>query len=465
MADQSTQSRLQYLERLADELTKQVKVMKQLLQTELNDLKGGMQQQVTEIKQIVMHQDKIYQERIRRLETRVEQISEFSMHLARSKGIGGVMGAVPPAMTIPAEIGGAEPMTAGSPTAAGGAGGEEDDEEKLTGVRGVLQKYREKLKNVYQFYTSSHATRPLSQVMNLQQFTRMAKDCGLCNSSGVPSSANLPPPEMLWMSIIRKLYKKIQRFKHSHPHLYPHATHHDTSHMVPVNSFAVERQQDLPIEFFPEGMVVLAQDRYGRDRVDMTPEQVLEMFLVTDIFPNVDQRVADTHRRAALTEERRLPTAATSITDYSADDVKAVVREYKTKIKGTFTHYVKKYDRVAEKLFLDGLVEIVKDHGLLPFVTKADVRMIYITALKSGAKEAASPATSPRGRASPQKVSKPLDHVVTDPDDGLTASQFVVALKHMAERIYGDKLYAEKYPTATARMKKLLSKIYLLSGH
>ena len=89
MTDTSTQSRLQYLERLADELTKQVKVMKQLLQTELNDLKGGMHQQVTEIKQIVMHQDKIYQERIRRLETRVEQISEFSMHLARSKGMGG----------------------------------------------------------------------------------------------------------------------------------------------------------------------------------------------------------------------------------------------------------------------------------------------------------------------------------------------------------------------------------------
>eukprot|EP00759_Apiculatamorpha_spiralis_P032060 PhF_6_TR33668/c0_g1_i3/m.49289 len=194
-SDPNTQSRLQYLERLADELTKQVKVMKQLLQTELGDLKTGMHQQITEIKQIVMHQDKIYQERIRRLETRVEQLSEFSMHLARSKGIGGVMGAVPPNI-LPPEVpggvgGGAEPMTAGSPSRGGGGGGEEDDEEKLTGVRGILQKYREKLKSVYQFYTSSQATRPLCQVMNLAQFIHLAKDCGLCNSSGFPGSATL----------------------------------------------------------------------------------------------------------------------------------------------------------------------------------------------------------------------------------------------------------------------------------
>jgi len=469
MADSSTNSRIQYLEKLADELSKQVKVMKQLLQAELNDLKGGMQQQVTEIKQIVMHQDKIYQERIRRLETRVEQISEFSMHLARSKGIGGVMGAVPPAMTIPPESSGVAAPMSPPPSEllrSTGGGVDEDDEEKLPGVRGILQKYREKLKNVYMFYTSHNtSTRPLCKIMDLTQFTRMTKDCGLCNSSGAPGCANLPPPEMLWMSIIRKLYKKIQRFKQTHPHLYTgHADPHHTPN-VPGNSFAMERLQDLPIEFFPEGMVVLAQDRYGKDRVDMTPEQVVEMFLVTDIFPNVDQRVAEMQRRVALTEDRQLSSTPGNLADYATDEVKNAMAEYKTKIKGTFQFYVKKHDHNGVKLFLDAFAEIVKDHSLMPLVTKADVRGIYVTALKLK-KDAApeSPVMSPRARATKKQVNtKPLDHVVTDPDDGLTMGQFIAALKYLAERIYGDKLYIEKYPTAASRMKKLLSKMYLLS--
>jgi len=196
----------------------------------------------------------------------------------------------------------------------------------------------------------------------------------------------------------------------------------------------------------------------------MTPEQVVEMFLVTDIFPNVDQRVAEMQRRVALTEDRQLSSTPGNLADYATDEVKNAMAEYKTRIKGTFQFYVKKHDHNGVKLFLDAFAEIVKDHSLMPLLTKADVRMIYVTALKLK-KDAApeSPVMSPRARATKKVNTKPLDHVVTDPDDGLTMGQFIAALKYLAERIYGDKLYIEKYPTAASRMKKLLSKMYLLS--
>eukprot|EP01063_Lacrimia_lanifica_P013618 TRINITY_DN20254_c0_g1_i1.p1 TRINITY_DN20254_c0_g1~~TRINITY_DN20254_c0_g1_i1.p1 ORF type:complete len:459 (+),score=214.18 TRINITY_DN20254_c0_g1_i1:66-1442(+) len=455
--DGSLESRLRYIEQGSQQLKQQMQVMKQLVTTEVDELRGVLKLQVEDMKNIIIQQDNLYTERIRRLEARVEQLAEFSLHLAQSKGLVGSLArdGQPPA--------GGAAFAAESPQlgAAGGRGGDldahignhaplgpahdsDDEGQEKAGHQAVLAKYQEKIRQVYRHYTET-ASRALHPVMTLHQFTKFTKDCGLCNSSQggtVAVNAYLPPPELLWMNCLRRLPGRRQGKK-----------------KVVTGNFAHERVQEVTAELFPDVLVILAEEQYGRGRQDMDRGQVVELFLTRDVFPATDHKILQaTTQRTMARDKRTTPRAASSINDYvDNEEVKDLLAEYKTRIANTFSMYISKsnaqYRRAGGGLPLQGFSDVVKDHGLLPLISKSDVREIFLNVIHT-----ADVMRSAAGQA-PQAQGKNPDALELD------KKGFFMALRHLAEHVYGERAMAEKYQTPEARLKKLLSKMYLLAGH
>lgn len=434
-------ARIRYLEQLSQQLNQQIKVMKQLVTTEVSDLKGVMQQQVAEIKQIVMHQDRINQERIRRLEARVEQLSEFAMQLARCSGTTASIHAVPVEMLAAAPSGAIErsvlapgktsPRAASPPKRA--VAQDEDDDDMEKGVAGIIQKYQDKLSSVYDHYTQStvHVFHP---AMTLSHFTRLCKDCGLCGfEQGVPV-------ELLWMAVIRKLGRKKTR-----PVL---SSKHHTSVMMnkyaktpreKEANFAFERLNQIPKQWFGECLLVLAQETLGKQRTDLPEEQLLETFLVTEVFSNVDRQLELARAQPTLTAPEMM--GAATLQEYKTEGVRGLIREYMARLKESFKESIRAAQSYHDEyMTLDGFVEFVRRHDLFSLIAKPDVRQIFLACSAI--------------EASKRPDAKP---------DTITIPSFLLAIYHLADRIYGDALYADKYQTPEARVQKLLAKMYLLS--
>eukprot|EP01061_Rhynchopus_euleeides_P001943 TRINITY_DN11463_c0_g1_i2.p1 TRINITY_DN11463_c0_g1~~TRINITY_DN11463_c0_g1_i2.p1 ORF type:complete len:453 (+),score=186.17 TRINITY_DN11463_c0_g1_i2:105-1463(+) len=449
--DASLEGRLRYIEQASQQLKQQMQVMKTLVTTEVEELRGVLRQQVEDMKQIVIHQDRLYSERIKRLEERVQQLAEFSMHLAQSKGMMGSLSREQVSLPVdspatarkPSLIAEPEAPLPAAPVAAIGFAHDSDDEDidGRGGYQAILAKYSEKINQVYRHYTET-ASRALHPVMTLQQFTKLTKDCGLCNSSAggtVAVNAYLPPPELLWMNVLRRLPQKRKKGKLS------------------SGNFAYERVQEVTREVFPDMIVVLAEEQYGRDRPDMDRAQVVELFLVNDLFSVTDQKIASAeNQKLHQREKRQTPHAASSINDYyDNEDVRDCLKQYRTKINNTYQLYVErtKSRKGNKNLTLQGFSDIIKDHGLLPLISKSDVREIFLNVLHS------QEVLSAMGYTASQLESKQVDDLEVD------RKGFYMTLRHVAEHIYGDRSLAEKYPTPDARLRKLMSKMYLLAGN
>ena len=424
--------RVKYLEQLTKQLGDQVKVMKQLVSTEVADLKTVMQSQLAEVKQIVMHQDRVYQDRIRRLETRVEQLSEFSMQLARTTGSSGHMAHVPLDF---GDRGAAD----GSPVREASPGADDDDDiddDKHRGVGGVINKYADKISRIYQFYTTSNI-QVFHPAMTMEHFTKMLRDCRLCDfDSGTPA-------ELLWMAVMRKLGKNRARRQQSRlKHASTITTGKFTATKSNQHSFAYERLDEIPANHFGEALFYLSIEKLGKHRSDLPPETVFDTFLVTEIFPNVDVRME--RHAAALTTDM---VGAESIQAYKTPEVKAVMKEYLPRIRESFHECIAYTDYMeAQKpqpyMNLDGFVELVRRHHLFPLITKPDIRQIFLACQSIEA--AKNPDAAKRG-------------------GGYTSEKaLILALYHLADRIYGDRLYADQFPTPEARVRKLLAKMFLL---
>eukprot|EP01062_Namystynia_karyoxenos_P032812 TRINITY_DN24167_c4_g1_i1.p2 TRINITY_DN24167_c4_g1~~TRINITY_DN24167_c4_g1_i1.p2 ORF type:complete len:494 (+),score=223.33 TRINITY_DN24167_c4_g1_i1:99-1484(+) len=456
--DSSMESRLRYIEQLSQQLTRQMKAMKQLVSTEVQDLKQSLQQQADEMRQVLIQQDRLYQEQIRRLESRVEQLAEFAMHLAQSKSLAGTMGprqggdalsaitssprgAKSPEHPSGAALGGPTPPPLG---AVRGAESEEDDfGDQEGGIPAVLDKYRPKIAAVYRHYAET-ASRALHPTMMLPQFTKFTKDCGLCNSSQggtVAVHSSLPPPELLWMNVQRRL---------------PQARRRRRGNAQPAG-FAFERVQELTEEQFPDALVVLSEEKYRRDaEKGVDPAQLVEHFLTSDIFPVTDRRIQDAAQQRELERARRsTPLAATSINDYyDTKEVNDAFKEYRTKLRNSFQTYVAKYHTVyrrSDKLGLQGFSDLLRDHGLAPHIAARTVREIFLNVMQGHTVMSAARDSSPRAAAR------------KDEELEIDMKGYYSALRHVAEHIYGDRALVEKFPTPEARLRKLLAKMYLLS--
>jgi len=439
MADTSnmaTEVRVKYLEQLTRQLSDQVKVMKQLVSTEVADLKNVMQLQVAEVKQIVMHQDRVYQDRIRRLETRIEQLSEFAMQLARSTGTSGLR-ELPPELFDDGGAagggggGGSRSLASASP--ARGGGDDDDDDEQEHGIEGIMHKYKEKIDGIYRHYTTSNI-QVFHPAMTLSHFARMCRDCRLNDfNSGTPT-------ELLWMAVMRRLGTKRKRRV---PSNLRNASTINTGKFTAkkgVKSFAYERLDEIPHEAFPEALYALAVEKMGRDRIDLSPETLFETFLVTDIFPNTDAQIEASRAIVPMDDSHRAQLASDSIQAYRTEEVKAIVKEYMARLRESFKRAVAVHDfRDGAPMTLDAFVELVKRHELMPLISKPDLRQIFVA-------------------CSQIERMKNKDAV----PDTLSLSSLVLAVYHLADRIYGDALYIDKYPTPEARVQKLLAKMYLL---
>jgi len=445
-------ARIRYLEQLSQQLANQLKVMKQLVASEVSDLKGSVQEQVAEIKSIVMHQDRVYQERIRRMETRMEQLSEFAMHIARAKGLTGVVGAIP---TPAAEASGAAfsvTTTQASPSRAAAADSSVDMYAKMksgrvvgTGpdqdaiaVDQVMNQYKEKIDAIYVYYTQS-ASHAINPSMALQNFTKLVKDCHLSNFT-----QGDPPPELLWMAVIRKLNRKRGGKK-------PGKT-----------NFAHERLQDIPGRLFPEVLFVLAEERYAKQKqLDLSAAQMFEMFLVTDIFPITDMRISLAQTdgwydggagggAAGGGGGAMVPSidSAVSLLDYDTEVVKVIIKQHGLKLRNSFESTCRKHDYRSNGMSLDTFVHYINENGLISLITKPDIRQIFLKCATQEVKETGKDKESPAA----------ADHGSLL----LLLPGFKRSLLYLTERIYGDRLYADKYPSPEARIRKLLSKLFLL---
>eukprot|EP01060_Flectonema_neradi_P037510 TRINITY_DN7569_c0_g1_i1.p1 TRINITY_DN7569_c0_g1~~TRINITY_DN7569_c0_g1_i1.p1 ORF type:complete len:447 (+),score=119.24 TRINITY_DN7569_c0_g1_i1:189-1529(+) len=441
-SDGSLEGRLHYLEQGSQQLKQQMQVMKSLVTTEVDELKGVMKQQTDDMKQIIVHQDKLYQERIRRLEGRVEQLAEFAMYLAQSKGMAGTMppsGGTGSPQRVPlqqlnTEAGRTLDVDTSLSQAPLGIAHDSDEEGEATsrGYQAVLEKYRTNINNIYKYYTET-ASRALYPSMTLQQFTRFTKDCGLCNSSQggtVAVNSYLPPPELLWMNVIRRLPRRTKKHKESR------------------GNFAMERVLEISKEQFPDVLVILAEEQYGRSRPDMNRSQVVELFLVSDVFPVTDSKIMSaTSQRASDKLKKTLPG---SINNYNSKEVTDTIREYWPKLKNTFQEYVTKYHSIynrSKNLSLQGFCDIMSVHGLLPLINKADIRQIFLNVKEIERAQKESQTNKP----------------VADDELEMDMKEFMLALRHIAEHVYGERgTMAEKYQTPDARIRKLLSKMYLL---
>eukprot|EP01065_Artemidia_motanka_P032546 TRINITY_DN39533_c0_g1_i1.p1 TRINITY_DN39533_c0_g1~~TRINITY_DN39533_c0_g1_i1.p1 ORF type:complete len:464 (+),score=145.95 TRINITY_DN39533_c0_g1_i1:58-1449(+) len=459
-AEASFENRLRYVEQLAQQLTRQMKVMKQLVTSEVQDLKQSLQQQADDMRQVLIQQDRLYQEQVRRLETRVEQLAEFAMHLAQSKSLAATMGlrsGDTAGLPLSAQLGGS-PRGARSPPAevvatpppahpAGALGFHESDVDPGDdegGIPAVLEKHRMKIDSVYRHYAET-ASRALRPTMALPQFTKFTKDCGLCNSSQggtVAVNAYLPPPELLWMNVMRRLPQQRRRRNRG-------------AHTA---SFAHERVQELSEEQFPDALVILAEEQYGKAPEGTDPAQVVERFLTADIFPVTDRRIeAAAHQREAERAKRVTPLAASSINDYYDNkEVQNAFKEYRHKLRSSFLAYVQRHHTVhrrSENLSLQGFCDLLRDHGLSPHISNKHIREIFLSVVHGHDAIAAartSGAESPRGAR-------------REEDQEIDVKGFHAALRHVAEHVYGDRALVEKFPTPEARLRKLLAKMYLLA--
>ena len=87
---------------------------------------------------------------------------------------------------------------------------------------------------------------------------------------------------------------------------------------------------------------------------------------------------------------------------------------------------------------IDGFVELARRHDLLPLISKPDLRAIFDTV---------AGMENLRGSVKAGTLSR---------------AAVIMALCHLADRIYGDRLLVDKYPTPDSRVQKLLSKMFLL---
>ena len=431
---QATAARVKYLEQVTDQLQKQLSVMKQLVSTEVHDLKEAMQLQVAEIKQIVMHQDRVYQERMRRLEVRIEQLSDFSLQLARTAGQVGSVHHVPlELLTMSAPL---EPLVPQNQAAA--AEEEDEDNSELDSVQRVVKKYALKLEAIYDHYTTSNI-QVFHPAMTLAQFTKFVRDCKLAGFE------QRQPAELLWMAVLRHLLQKRRRSGGTTPRTPSKATGSMSTgkfQSVKKESFAFERLEEISKSEFPEALLVLSLQHQRNVRAkeqQQDPGQRFESFLVLEVFPHTEALLL--HGTPPLTSQGG--GGSWSIEEYRTPQVKEEVKSYLTKLKDSFLLSVHEAQGPRqENMNLDSFVHFVRKHELLPLISKPDIRKIFSSCV----------------------VLHQLQHPGEKKNavEELSSKSIPLLIYHLADRIYGDSLYVDKYPTPEARVQKLLAKMFLM---
>eukprot|EP01012_Entosiphon_sulcatum_P009432 TRINITY_DN152_c0_g1_i7.p1 TRINITY_DN152_c0_g1~~TRINITY_DN152_c0_g1_i7.p1 ORF type:complete len:501 (+),score=88.75 TRINITY_DN152_c0_g1_i7:712-2214(+) len=492
----SAEARLRSLEGVCAQLNQQMKAMKRLVDTRLNEMQQAMESQVEEIRQIMMQQDRIYQERMRRLDARVEQLSEFALQLARQKSVAKVAGnvaltegldvpppapnyrqpamspqrAVSPNSFVPAPSPEASQLTSrpASLTPRPQSARPVSPQQRRpnspvakplshpppTGnaapVEEVLAKYGQQIERVFGFYCNQGYTEKLRRTMDLTAFTKMVKDANLCNIHSGQASINpnynllsnpygsLPPPELLWMMCVKRL----------HPEAY----------------LAVEpkAKREIAEEQFGVVLQVLSDEHYGKRAPEMPYGERLERLIVNDIIPGAQARM-QAAQETGLAPEPDAEASETLPDAYLGEAVQQRFRDHRKDLQAKYQLYVSRHalvpgGRRRTGMILAGLFDLAKEHNLLPFINKASMRGIFNTTVAKREHEESKAGKQRATKAS----STPRPEVAREPE--IDYDGFCDCLKLMAERIYGDKIYVATYASPESRIDKLFAKLFLLAG-
>ncbi|RNF21254.1 uncharacterized protein Tco025E_03570 [Trypanosoma conorhini] len=424
-----------------------------------------MEQQVAEVKQVVMYQDRLYQERMLKFEERIQQLSEFCLYLARASGHASPSVALDPSemIAVPLEVQTLEKAAVSlnkmTMPSDGGDTDYENQAENTKDVDAVLETYKDRINTIYDFYTTS-SIEAFHPTMTMTHFSRMLKDCQLCGISQGTSA------ELLWMAVMRSLnrkqHKQLENVQVQNRGI-------TLGKYVPTSQqkklFAFQRLETIPKELFGEAIYLLAMEKRRLRRLsdgtilsatvsplDEKPKDVFIAFLLYHIFPYVDAAMEGKQGSQGLLShigfsgngedtDASLSMETTLIDSYKTDAVASIVKEFIGRIKESYTTAIRAAQGYhATVMNLDGFVEVARRHELLPLIRKPDLRRIFLYC----------------------SAIEKREHVETE-DGAISVGTFLLALNYLADRIYGDSLMGQKFPTPEARIKKLFSKMFLLT--
>ena len=451
----ATAARIRYVEKLVEQVAQQNNSTKMLVNTEVEDIREIMAQQIAEVKQIVIYQEKVYQERIRRLEARVEQLSEFALQLARSTSQTGVVGKIPLDLLagptgMSNDISGHPDETAPATTA---DGDEADEEDIEPGPDGVLKKYQRKIDAIYMHYTAT-ASQVAHPSMTMTHFSKFLKECRLAGFE------QAEPAELLWMTVIRKIQskrkemggKKQQKHKQQlNINRKMIISHQPNTGPKKTDNFAYERRDEIERSEFPAALFFLALEKVGRWQPGASEEVTLEMFLLRDVFPHTDRALEASQFRLGAVDpsapgNSMSAMGSVNIEEYRNDKVKAIIREYISRLKDAFFAATRATQGVVDSEFMhiDSFVELVRKHDLLPSITKTDLRYIFMICAQA------------------ERESKPEKFEGTK-GECVTPASLPRLVYYLADRIYGDPMFVAQFPEPEMRVEKLLAKMFLLN--
>lgn len=494
----SCEARLTELEGEAAALRRQVSDLREILNVELERMRAEIQAQLNEAKQILLDRESESMRRVAQLEAEVAKLTRICEQAVRKEELLG-------RLSLDHEI--IDQHTADESKAPADRsremsqqrceGSSEFPHEKVLSIQmstaaeltekpdtksisSVVSDLKSRLDAVFEFYTAASAANAalLHPTMHLSHFTVMVRDAGLC------SGRHPVPPELLWMAVVRSVPPASARAVPSrrtgttllHTRVYGdksdaggHARHKDV--------FARERLQYISREQFSEALYAVYCTTHSHSPTGEAPPTARDFrqFLVETFLPAVEQRIrrrevktsafefvkASTrdHSTSSPMPEAPVAFAASSATAgggsspafagavvvYEADEnCQKLVRQFSSHLKQAFMTAVRcpAHLRLSEaRMNLEAFIECVRHHQLLPLVSRAAIKEIFLFCLTA-----------------PSKARS-----VGAPDECISYPSFVLAMYCLAEQLYGnDLLLQQQYPSAQARLSKLLVKMFVL---
>jgi hypothetical protein len=487
----SCEARITELENEAGALRKQVSELKEVLEVELDHLRTVTESQLDEAKQLLLNRESKSLARVAQLEAEVAKLIHICEQALSKEEL---MSSLPIQMGTPDELNSGEMKRRSS-------GDGEDIRNSVSNdvlssgsvsltrqfttvepptdceagrIRSAVVDLQDRLEVVFDFYTAASAANAelLHPAMHLAHFTTMVRDAGLC------SGRRPVPPELLWMAVMRSFSSASSQVKAprrtGRTLLLPRVYDGDENQQERKRAFTRERLQCIPHPQFSEALYVVYCTVFPRAHGSPPSKEEFRRFLVSTFLPAIEGRIhrreprESMHEFVSVTSSGRatspsspevsaafsMPTRslhslstarfADVIPSYEKDEgVRQLVRQFSPHLKRAFLKAVQcpAHLRLSEvHMGLEAFIECVRRHDLLPLVTRAQLKSIFLFCLNS---RCAGPGANT--------------------GECLTYPSFVTTMYCLAEQVYGrDSVLQQQYPSPQARLSKLLVKVFVL---
>ncbi|TPP53800.1 hypothetical protein CGC21_38255 [Leishmania donovani] len=510
----SAEARISQLQDEASDLRRQVTMLKEVLETELERMRAEVQRLLNEAKQFLATCKEDSVTRMDRLDpakrtlTRACERAIRTEELQEAEETAGfaseqlMCAAVARAANNLAE--GATPRSTGTDkttypsvlstqcsAARDAAGG--DGFTARDAIRCLIPR----VEQVFDFYAALHVTDAelLYPTMHLPQFTTMARD-GALDRGCRPLL-----PELLWMTALRDLPSTGGRERTDRRHgstlLLPRVFDGD-SLFQPVTArrdlFVHERLRAITKAEFPRVLYVIFRAAVHNGQEGAAAPEAFCAYLSEHFLPTVERCIR--RRKAARTllidgkaacfdpsalspragvpntlAASDLPTTATGVCSplppfadivaaYGSDaGVQRVAQQFTPRLKRCFRHAVRclPTSRAEDaRMSVDAFVESARQHHLLPLISREQLRDIFVFCLTLDGDSA--PGAAGSGRLSTKQAASLTAR------DSITCFSFITAAMYcLAEVIYGGSpSLRQQYASPCARTSKLLVKMFVL---